>query len=148
MPSSKGSCQPRDRIWVSAIEPRSPSLQSDSLLSEPTGKPKNTGVGSLSLLQRIFPTQKSNWSLLHCRQILYQLSYPGSPRSGGGSQRLSCLQALIICLKSVGKEAICKAGDPGSIAESGRSSGEGIGYPLQSSWASLVVQLVKNPPTL
>ena len=102
MPSSKGSSQPRDRTWVSAIEPRSPSLQSDSLLSEPTGKPKNTGVGSLSLLQRIFPTQESNWSLLHCRQILYQLSYPGSPRSGGGSQRLSCLKALIICLKWVG----------------------------------------------
>ena len=39
------------------------------------GKPKNTGVGSLSLLQGIFLTQKSNWGLLHCRQILYQLSY-------------------------------------------------------------------------
>ena len=36
---------------------------------------KNTGVGSLSLLQEIFPTQESNWGLLHCRQILYQLSY-------------------------------------------------------------------------
>ena len=38
---------------------------------------KNTGVGSLSHLQRIFPTQESNWSLLHCRWILYQLSYLG-----------------------------------------------------------------------
>ena len=37
--------------------------------------PKNTRVGSLSLLQGIFPTQESNWGLLHCRQILYQLSY-------------------------------------------------------------------------
>ena len=45
---------------------------------------------------------------------------------------------------SVGKEFACKAGDPGSIPGSGRSSGEGIGYPLQYSWASLVVQLVKN----
>ena len=44
-----------------------------------TGKPKNTGVGSLSLLQQIFPTQESNEGLLHCRQILYQLSYQGSP---------------------------------------------------------------------
>ena len=35
--------------------------------------PKNTGVGSLSLLQRIFPTQESNWGILHCKQILYQL---------------------------------------------------------------------------
>ena len=57
------------------IKPRSPTLQADSLPSEPPGTPKNTGVGSLSLLQQIFPTQKSNWDLLHCRQILYQLSY-------------------------------------------------------------------------
>ena len=61
------------------IEPRSPALQEDSLPAEPQGKPKNTGVGSLSLLQRIFPTQKLNWGLLRCRQILYQLSYQGSP---------------------------------------------------------------------
>ena len=39
---------------------------------------KNTGVGSCSLLQVIFPTQGSNWGLLHCRRILYQLSYQGS----------------------------------------------------------------------
>ena len=61
------------------IEPRFPTLQVDSLLSEPPGKSKNTGVGSLSILQGIFPIQKSNQSLLHCRQILYQLSYQGSP---------------------------------------------------------------------
>ena len=63
------------------IKPRSPPLQVDSLPVEPQGKPKNTGVGSLSLLQRIFPTQESNRSLLHCRQILYQLSHQGSPCS-------------------------------------------------------------------
>ena len=40
---------------------------------------KNTGVGSLSLLQGIFPIQELNWGLLHFRQILYQLSYQGSP---------------------------------------------------------------------
>ena len=45
---------------------------------------------------------------------------------------------------SVGKESACNMGDPGSISGSGRSSGEGIGYPLQCSWASLVAQLVKN----
>ena len=42
----------------------------------------------------------------------------------------------------------CNAGDPGSISGSGRSTGEGIGYPLQYSWASLVAQLVKNPPAM
>ena len=62
------------------IEPGSPALQVDSLPAEPHRKPKNTGVGSLSLLQGIFPTQESNWGLQHCRQILYQLSHTGSPR--------------------------------------------------------------------
>ena len=45
---------------------------------------------------------------------------------------------------SVGKESSCNAGDPGLIPGSGRSPGEGVGYPLQYSWASLVAQLVKN----
>ena len=49
---------------------------------------------------------------------------------------------------SVGKESTCKAGDPGLIPGLGRSAGEGIGYPLQYSWASLVVHLVKNLPTM
>ena len=61
------------------MEPRSPALQADSLPAEPPRKAKNTGMGSLSLLQGIFPTQESNQGLLHCRQILYQLSYQGSP---------------------------------------------------------------------
>ena len=61
------------------IKPRSPALQVDSLPAEPQRKSKNTWVGSLSLLQRIFPTQESNQGLLHCRWILYQLSYQGSP---------------------------------------------------------------------
>ena len=60
------------------IKPRSPSLHVDSLSAEPQGKHKNTGVGNPSLLQGIFPTQESNPDLLHCRQILYQLSYQGS----------------------------------------------------------------------
>ena len=58
------------------IEPRSPALQADCLPSEAPGKPQNTGMGSLSLLQWNFPTQVSNQGLLYCRQILYQLSYP------------------------------------------------------------------------
>ena len=62
------------------IKSRSSALQVDSLPAEPQGKPENTGVGSLSLLQHIFPTKESNRGLLHCRQILYQLSYQGSPQ--------------------------------------------------------------------
>ena len=49
---------------------------------------------------------------------------------------------------SIGKESACNAGDPSSIPGSGRSAGEGIGYPLQYSWASLVAQLVKNLPVM
>ena len=49
---------------------------------------------------------------------------------------------------SAGKESACNAGDPGLIPELGRCPGEGIGYPLQYSWASLVVQMVKKPPTM
>ena len=49
---------------------------------------------------------------------------------------------------SVGKESTCNAGDISSISGSGKSAGEGISYPLQCSWASVVTQLVKNPPAL
>ena len=78
-PSSRGSSQPRDWTMVSHI------ASGFFLLVEPPGKPQNTGVGSLSLLQRIFPTQESNWSVLHCRQILYQLSYQGRVYSFPGA---------------------------------------------------------------
>ena len=70
VPFSRGSSQPRDWTQVSRI--------AGSFFTIWAGKPKNTGVGSLSLLQGIFPTQKSNQRLLHCKQILYQLSYLGS----------------------------------------------------------------------
>ena len=61
------------------IKCRSFILQVDSLPSEPPGKPTDTGVGILPFLQGIFPAQELNWGLLHCRWILYQLSYQGSP---------------------------------------------------------------------
>ena len=51
-------------------------------------------------------------------------------------------------VSSVGKESLCNAGDPVSIPGLGRSDGEGTGYPLQCSWASLVAQLVKSPPAM
>ena len=63
-------------------------------------------------------------------------------RKMGIGQTLPCSHS------SVGKESACSAGDPGLIPRSGRSAGEGIGYPLQYSRASLVAQLVKNPPAV
>ena len=62
---------------------------------------------------------------------------------------LQCLISVISQTDSlVGKESACNTGDPGSIPGLGRSAGEGIGYPLQYSWASLMAQLVKNPPSM
>ena len=91
---SKGSSQPRGWTKVFCIgkqilyhcksESESHSVVSDSLrpcgLYSPWNSPgQNTGVGSLSFLQGIFPTQGSNPGLLHCRWVLYQLSHKGSP---------------------------------------------------------------------
>ena len=75
--------QARTLEWVAVLqgifpnqglEPRSPTLQADSLPAEPPEKPKNTRVGSLSLLQGILWIQESNQGLRHCSLILYQLS--------------------------------------------------------------------------
>ena len=71
----------------------------DSWPAEPQGKPKNTGVGSLSLLQRIFLTQESNRGLLYWRQILYQLNYQGSPLRWTEEHVYS--PYLLLCLPSI-----------------------------------------------
>ena len=75
------------------------------------------------------PPARSQDSNLHCviSKPMLQFGLPGSP---------------------AGKESSCNARDPGSISESGRSPGEGIGYPLQYSWASFVAQLVTNPSAM
>ena len=70
-PFSRGSSQPRDQTQAS-------HTAGDSWPAEPQRKTKNTGVGSLSLLQWICLTQESNQGLLHCMWILYQLSSQGS----------------------------------------------------------------------
>ena len=75
-PFSSPSSWPRN--WT-----RPPALQVDSLPSEPPGKAQDTRVGSLSLLQGIFPAQGLNLDLLHCRQILHCLNSQGSPGSVG-----------------------------------------------------------------
>ena len=76
---------PLSKWWESKSESR--SVVSDSLWPHELYSPwnslgQNTGVGSLSLLQQIFPSQGSNWGLLHCRWILYQLSYLSSTQDG------------------------------------------------------------------
>ena len=61
------------------MEPRAPALLADALPAEPPGKPKNTGVGSLSLLQQTFLIQESNQGLLHCRQVLLRTELSEKP---------------------------------------------------------------------
>ena len=83
-----GILQARILKWVAvpfsrgSSQPRSSAMKMDSLPAEPQGKPKNTVVDSLSVPQGIFLTQELKWGLLHCRRILYQLCYQGSPKLG------------------------------------------------------------------
>ena len=78
-------------------------------------------------LKSLFQHHSSKASVLQCSTFFMVKHFPHS---------------------SVGKQSACNAGDPDSIPGLGRSSGEGIGYPLQYFWASLVAQLVKNPPAI
>ena len=73
------SCPPPGDLPNPGLKPRSPSLQMDSLPSEPPGKPKNTGVGSLSLLQQIFQTQKSNLGSPALQADSLPAELPGKP---------------------------------------------------------------------
>ena len=86
-PFSRGSSQP-------GIKPRSPALQTDSLPAEPQGKTKNTGVGTLSPYPAHLPDPGIEpGGLLHCRGVLYQLSYQGSHNKKGEY----CFFLMIIC---------------------------------------------------
>ena len=129
-PFSRGSSQPRGQIQV-------PYVAGGFFTSWAAGKPKNTGVGGLSLLQRIFPIQESNWGLLQCRWILYQLSYQG--RS---------LQVIRKLVKSVRKRNFpghpevnnlpCNAGDAGLIPGQGTKISHTEEQPSQhapTTWA-------------
>ena len=115
------------------IKPGSPALQGDSLPAEPPGKPKKTGMGSLCLLQRIFPTQESNRGLLNCRGILYQLSHQGSPKNCLGYHCNNTHETCELGFPggSDGNEFTCNAGDLALIPVLGRSPRDGNGYQLQ-----------------
>ena len=114
---------------------------------------KNTGAGSHSLLQGSFRLRdQTQFSCTAGRffTVWYIHVCIGTKLSQRTLSSISTL-TVVLCDSphiSVGKESTCNAGDPGSIPGSGRSAREGIGYPLQYSRASLVVQLVKNPPAM
>ena len=83
----------------------------------------------------------------HSSILAYKIPWTEEPSKlqSMGLQRVFIIVAIY---SSVGKESAFNAGDPSSFPGSGRSAGEGIGYPLGDSWASLVAQLVKNPPAV
>ena len=108
--------------FLNLCNPMDYSLPSSSVHGNSPGN--NTGVGCLALLQRNIPKLGIE---------------PRSP-----TVQADCLPAEPPVNPS-GSESTCNAGYPDSIPGSGKSAGEGIGYPLQYSWASLVSQLVKNP---
>ena len=97
-----------------------PGLQPTRLLCPWDSPGRNTGVGCHALLQG--SSQPRDQTQVSCT-----VGFPDS---------------------SVGKESACHVGDHSLIPGSGRSAGEGIGYPLQYSWASLMAQLVQNPPAM
>ena len=87
---------PMDRgAWWAMVHEVAKESDTDSLPAEPPGKPNNTGVGGLSLLQGIFPTPELNWGLLHCRQILYQLSNEESPTTTTGTLKPNLPQGWV-----------------------------------------------------
>ena len=79
------------------------------------------------------------------KKLYFSDSFAGRLLNENEFLAITCTHAIN---SSLGKDSICNAGDPGSIPGSGRSAGEGIGYPLQYSWDSLVAQMVKNPPAM
>ena len=118
----------------------SDSLQPHGLYNPWNSPGQNTGVGSLSLLQGIFPTQGSNPGLPHCRQILHQVSHKGSPRK---------LEWMAYPFSNPG----IKPGSPALQEDSllielrGKPISDKIDFKIKTvtrDWASQVVLVVKN----
>ena len=117
--------EPKDKDWMNEYKNKTPIYV---VYKRPNSK---QGTHTVKGWKKIAHRQIANSKFIDSyADILYQLSHQGSPNS------------------SVGKESACNAGDPRLIPGSGISPGEGIGYPLKYSWASLVAQMVKNMPAM
>ena len=117
---------------ISFVTPWTAALQAPLSMNFPN---KNTGVGYYFLLQGICSTQGSNPHLLQCRWILYPWPTKEALFPGTGNKFLKfCFPCLTFPGDSGNKDSDCSAGELDSIPESGRSPGEGNGYPLQYSF--------------
>ena len=98
------------------------------------------------------PNLSPGWLSRLISKTTFITAHSGSKMRLSGSLPDQPLAAALVCGgfpgNSAGKQSAYKAGDPGSISGFGRSPGEGVGYPLQYSWASLVAQTVKNLPAM
>ena len=114
-----------------------------------TGIPGSYGNSIVSVLKNLHAVLHSDRSNLQSHPQCRRVSFSSYPPQCLLSTDFSMMAILTRGFpdSSVGKESIGNAGDPGSPG-SGRSAGEGIGYPLQDSWVSLVTQLVKTPPAM
>ena len=129
--SSLTLCGPMDYTVHGILQARilEKGQATQSSIREPQGKPKNTGVGSLSLLWGNFLTQESKGGFLHCRWILYQLSYEGSPRE----------------IEPFSENELANHTPSRNLM---RTEANKITPQNMDSWASLVAQLVKNLPVM
>ena len=140
------------------IKPRSLALQVEFFPAELQGKPKNTGVGGLSLLQWIFLPQESNQGLLHCRWILYPLNCQGNSQRVRSQNQIRCKSSsqILSHLTTCGLQQPPPAlklrvahASPLTLLSSYLTK-------LRCEWlywfdvpfASLIAQFVKNPPAM
>ena len=143
-------------IYSESCSVVSDSLQPHGLYSLWNSPGQNTAVGSLSLLQGTVPNQGWNPGLLHCRQILYQLSHKGSPYIYTYTN-IHIYNYIQFPDSSDGKQSACNVGDLDSIPGLGRSPEEGNGNPFQYSclensvdrgaWQAIVHRIAESDTT-
>ena len=121
-------------------------MQEDSLLSEPPRKPKNTRMGSLSLLQGNFLTQELNQGLLHCWRILYQLSFLGNPKYKRGGKKPTKENVVSFHHKCVITDALLTALYPLTQRTCHTASDHRFTHAVISSNCSFILPLTQVAP--
>ena len=133
---------PKARVWwaswIKRKEAKSDWGRASNWTVRDEGKQSQRWLGFRRTLGLVLSEMGGFWLRAErCHQIRWRRPLQGYTRGMVGFSG-----------SSAGKESACNAGDPGSIPESERSAGEGVGYPLQYSWASVVTQLIKNLPAM
>ena len=136
-----------------AVTERSCMLQQRSKILSATVMSRHSQINVVGEEKTLVIQRQEDWRTVTFgnvkKQELYLVKTVGQPWRFLGHLSVFSQLPTVKCVgfpdSSVGKESACNTGDPGLIPGLGRPPGEGIGYPLQYSWASLVAQLVKKP---